>query len=394
MTIGENMDVQTFEFATAGRIVFGFGTVRQIGPITSGLGSRALVVTGRNRARVQPILDQLQAAGVSASVFQVPREPTFDDVTGAVAVARQTCADVILGFGGGSAIDTAKAVAALVTNPGELLDYVEVIGRGRQLSVPPLPCVAIPTTAGTGAEVTKNSVLLSPTHKVKVSLRHNMLLPRVAIVDPDLTLELPPEVTARTGCDALTQLIEAFVSVRANPMVDALCRTGLQCVARSLRRAVRDGTDRAARYDMAFASMLSGIALANAGLGAVHGLAGPVGGFTRIPHGAVCAALLPHVMRINIARLEAGQQTPARLEKYREIACILTGRPDAAPAEGVAWVSTLVSEFGLARIQSPGLSTETIRDLASQALLSSSTKSNPVGLSLDHLVEVLNSAVT
>lgn len=391
--VGENMILQTFEFATAGRILFGFGTASQIGSVTGQLGSRALVVTGRSRARVQPILDQLQAVGVAATVFQVAGEPTFDDVTGAVAVAREARADVILGFGGGSAIDTAKAVAALVTNSGELLDYVEVIGRGRQLSAPPLPCVAVPTTAGTGAEVTKNSVLLSPTHRVKVSLRHSMLLPRVAIVDPELTMGLPPEVTARTGCDALTQLIEAFVSVRANPMVDALCRAGLQCVARALRRAVRDGTDRAARYDMALASMLSGIALANAGLGAVHGLAGPVGGFTGIPHGAVCAALLPHVMRMNIARLETGQYAPARLDKYREIACILTGCPDASPADGVAWVAALVSEFGLARIQTPRLTPEAIRELASQAMLSSSTRSNPVGLSLDQLVEVLSAAV-
>src|SRR5208282_5705063 len=228
-------------------------------------------------------------------------------------------------FGGGSAIDAAKAIAAMLTNKGELLDYVEIIGRGKPLTQPSAPFIAVPTTAGTGSEVTRNAVLASPEHRVKVSLRSPLMLPRVAVVDPELTYALPPAITASTGLDALTQLIEPFVCARANPMVDALCIEGIRRAARSLREVVHQNPGKSAREDMALASLFGGIALANAGLGAVHGFAGPMGGMFAAPHGALCAALLPGVMAANVAALRRRQPGGEGLRRYDEIARLLTG---------------------------------------------------------------------
>ncbi|MDH3346115.1 MAG: iron-containing alcohol dehydrogenase, partial [Kiritimatiellaceae bacterium] len=272
-----------FEFATAGKIVFGCGTLAQAVPAALRFGRSALVVTGRNPDRAAPLLDGLKREGVEVKLFSTSGEPT-------VEMARQATefnADVVIGFGGGSVIDLAKAVAALMTNPGDPLDYLEVIGKGLPLAELPVPCIAIPTTAGTGAEVTKNSVLASPEHRVKVSMRHPSMIPDLAIVDPECTCSMPPAVTASTGLDALTQLLEAFISKKANPMTDGLCREGLPRAVRSLRRAFENGDDLVAREEMAAASLFGGLALANAGLGAVHGFAGPLGGMFNAPHGMV-----------------------------------------------------------------------------------------------------------
>src|SRR5580692_12639108 len=266
-----------FEFATAGRIFFGPGTLGELGTIARELGKFALVVCGSSSARTQPLLSAMEAANLKNWSFPTHGEPTIEHIKNGVNLARESGCNVVVGFGGGSVIDSAKAIAGLVTNPGVILDYLEVIGKGKQLSVPALPCIAIPTTAGTGAEVTRNSVLASPEHQVKVSLRSPFLLPRLAIVDPKLTSDLPPSVTASTGLDALTQLIEPYVSIRANPVTDGFCIEGMRRVARSLRRAYHEGQDLQAREDMALASLFGGLSLANAGLGAVHGFAAPIG---------------------------------------------------------------------------------------------------------------------
>ena len=220
-----------------------------------------------------------------------------------VELARREQCDLVIAFGGGSAIDAGKAIAALLANGGELTDYLEVIGKGQPLRHPSVPFIAVPTTAGTGSEVTRNAVLASAEHQVKVSMRSPLMLPRLAVVDPELTLELPPAVTASTGLDALTQLIEPYVSIRANPLTDGFCLEGLRRVSRSLRRAYHAGRDITAREDMSLASLLGGLALANAGLGVVHGFAAPVGGMFHAPHGAICAALLPHGMAHQHPRL-------------------------------------------------------------------------------------------
>ena len=318
-----------FEFATATRIVFGAGALGEVGPEARAMGRQALVVTGRATERAASLLELLAAQEIGAVSFTVISEPTTDVVRLGTERARESGCDLVIGFGGGSILDTGKAIAALLTNDGDPLDYLEVIGRGQPLSEPPLPYIAIPTTAGTGAEVTRNAVLASPEHRVKVSLRSPLMLPRLALVDPELTYSLPPEVTASTGLDALTQVMEPYVSKRASPMTDALCREGMRRAARSLRRAYQQGDDSAAREDMALTSLFGGLALANAQLGAVHGFAGPIGGMFDGAHGAICARLLPHVMEINVRALQQRLAGSPALRRYDEIARILTGNDSA-----------------------------------------------------------------
>ena len=382
-----------FEFATATRIIYGPGTVRQVGALAREMGRRALLVTGLNAERSRPLLESLVEQGIECGSFAVPGEPTTDLVRRGVAFARMAGADLVLGFGGGSALDTAKAVAVLLTNGGDPLDYLEVVGRGQKLERPSAPCIAIPTTAGTGAEVTRNAVLLSPEHRVKASLRSNSIYPRLALVDPELTYSLPPAVTASTGLDALTQLIEPFVSSRANPMTDAFCREGMPRAARSLRRVYEDGNDREARQDMALASLFGGLALANAGLGAAHGFAGPVGGRFPAPHGAVCARLLPHVMAANVRALrERAPESPA-LARYDEAARILTGDAQAEAADGVAWVADLCQALGVPGLGAHGVTMADVPGLVEMTAVASSTKANPIVLTGQELSGILVAAL-
>lgn len=381
------------EFATAARIIFGPGALDEFSSITESLGKRALIVRGSNPGRIKPLLAIIEAANIEHSCFEIRGEPTVELITGGVNEARQSECNVVIGIGGGSVIDSAKAIAGLVTNPGATLDYLEVIGKGKQLSAPALPCVAIPTTAGTGAEVTRNSVLASPEHRVKVSLRSPFLLPRCAIVDPKLTRDLPPSVTASTGLDALTQLIEPYVSIRANPVTDGFCIEGMHRVARSLRRAFEQGEDLDAREDMALASLLGGLSLANAGLGAVHGFAAPIGGMFPAPHGAVCAALLSHVMKINFRALRERLNNSEALRRYDSVAAILTGSEKATPADGIRWVSDLCKALQVPGLRAYGVTEADTAALVDKAAKASSMKANPIPLTNEELTEVLQRAL-
>jgi len=381
-----------FEFATVGRIIFGAGVLDQAGAIAASLGRRALVITGADPGRAAPLLERLDAAGIVCAAFTVAAEPTVERVQEGAARARESACDMVIAFGGGSAIDAGKAIAALLTNGGDPLDYLEVIGHGQPLTQPPAPVIAIPTTAGTGAEVTRNAVLAVPAQRVKVSLRSVLMLPRVALVDPVLTYTLPPGVTATTGLDALTQLIEPFVTRKTNALTDALCRDAIPRAARALPRAVADGRDAAAREDMAYASLCGGLALANAGLGAVHGFAGPLGGMFDAPHGAICAALLPHVMAANSAILAERQPDSPVLARYAEIARLLTGRADATPADGAAWVADLVAALGIPPLSRYGLSEADFPALLDASARASSMKGNPVELSRDEMADILRRA--
>lgn len=382
-----------FEFATAGRIIFGPGSVREAAGISASWGKKALVVAGRSRERVEALLRQLDAKGTAASLFQVQGEPTVETVRSCALHARESGCDFVIGFGGGSAIDTAKAAAAIVANEGDLLDYLEVIGKGRALANPSLPFLAIPTTAGTGAEVTRNAVLASVEHRVKVSLRSHFMLPRLAVVDPELTYPLPPFLTATTGLDALTQLIEPFVSNSSSPITDALCREGILRVARSLRRACSHGNDARAREDMSLASLFGGLALANAKLGAVHGLAGPLGGVLPAPHGALCASLLPIVMEVNIRALQERAPGSPALERYSEVARLLTGKENARRSEGVSLLSALCSELAIPALSAYGLGQNMIPAVVEQAMKASSMKGNPIELTGSELTSALERAM-
>jgi alcohol dehydrogenase class IV len=382
-----------FEFATATRIVFGAGAVNDAGAIAREFGRRALVVTGRDARRAERLLANLKSAGASATTFSVTGEPELAIVEQGVKLAKAERCELVIGFGGGSALDAAKAIAAMLTNDGELLDYVEIIGRGQALAKPSAPFIAIPTTAGTGAEVTRNAVLASPEHKLKVSLRSPLLLAKVALVDPELTCDLPPALTASTGLDALTQLIEPFVCNRANPMTDGLCVEGLRRAARSLRIAFSKGQDKDAREDMAVASLFGGLALANAGLGAVHGFAGPIGGSFSAPHGAICAALLPHVMAMNLRALRRRDPHGAALYRYEEAAGWLTGDSKAKADDGVKWVRALVTDLKIPRLGSFGIQQTHIADLVTKAAKASSMKANPIVLMPEELTEILEQAL-
>lgn len=382
-----------FEFATAQRILFGPGTLDEAGPAAAAFGRRALVATGADPARARPLLDRLAARGIEATTFSISGEPTTDLVAEGALIAAGSAAELVVAIGGGSVLDAAKAIAALATNRGEPLDYLEVVGAGRSLAVPALPVIAIPTTAGTGSEVTRNAVLLSPQHSVKASLRSPTMLPRVAIVDPLLTVSVPRAVTASTGLDALTQLIEPLTSARANPMTDALCLEGIGRVARSLRRACADGSDVAAREDMALASLFGGLALANAGLGVAHGFAGPIGGAFGAPHGAVCAALLPNVMTANRAALAARQPYSPILRRYDEIARRLTGSDAALAADGVGWITELIRDLNVPPLRAFGVTPHHVQDLVDKTAVASSTKANPIALTRDELTAILTAAL-
>jgi alcohol dehydrogenase class IV len=380
-----------FEFATAARIIFGPGTLREAGKLARELGARALIVTGRDQSRAAGLVDLLAAQGVECSLFSVAGEPEVATVERGVALAKEKNCELIISMGGGSALDAGKAIAAMAANPGVLLDYLEVIGRGKALPKAGLPFIAIPTTAGTGSEVTRNAVLSSPEHRVKVSLRSPLMLARVALVDPELTHGLPAAVSASTGLDALTQVIEPYVCSRANPMVDSLCVEGIRRAARSLRTVVHDGPSPSAREDMALASLFGGLALANAGLGAVHGFAGPIGGMFDAPHGAICAALLPSVMAANVAALRRRQPGSDTLRRYDDIGRLLTGQ--AGADGGVEWVRLLVADLQIPRLRTYGIGREHTAELVEKARHSSSMKANPIVLTPEELGEALEKAI-
>ena len=367
-----------FDFATAGRIMAGPGRAADLPGVLAGLGSRALVCTGANPERHAGLLADL---GVPVAVVTVAAEPTVELAQAAVAAAREHGADVIAAIGGGSVIDTGKAVAMLLANGGDPLDYLEVVGSGQAITRPSVPCVAVPTTAGTGAEVTANAVLAVPSHRVKASLRSPLMLPRVALVDPLLTVSCPPPVTAASGLDALTQCLEPFVSVQATPLTDGLAREGLRCAGAGLRAAYADGADLAARADMAMCSLLGGIALANAKLGAVHGLAGVIGGTADVPHGMACAALLAPVIEANVRALRSGPPGHPALGRYAEAAALLTGQPAASIEDGLAWIRETVTLLAVPGLAPSGIRPEQAGDVAAKAAASSSMQGNPVALS-------------
>lgn len=382
-----------FEFVTAPRIVFGAGKIQQVGTLTAGLGTRALVVVGGSVERAAALIERLDAAGIVTRIFTVDYEPTVDVARQGVQAARDHAADVIVGFGGGAAIDTGKAISALLTNDGDPLDYLEVVGAGKPLGRAAAPYVAIPTTAGTGAEVTMNAVLSATDQRVKVSLRHPSMLPRIALVDPTLTYSLPPAITASTGMDALTQVIEPFVSNKSNPLTDAICREGIKRAGRSLRRAYHQPDDTVAREDMALASLFGGLALANAKLGAVHGFASPIGGMFPAPHGAVCAVLLPHVMEANIRAIESREGASTTLRRYDEIAQLLTGDQTARAEDGARWVRTLTAELGIPSLGTYGISANDLPVIAEKAAAASSMQGNPIALTHNELITILAAAL-
>ncbi len=382
-----------FEFATAGRIVFGAGAADQLTERIRGYGQRPFLVSGSSTERYRFWVDELKRCELETSWFTVSGEPDTGTIASALEQAREHGADVVVAVGGGSVIDTGKVVSALLTNPGELTRYLEVVGEGKPITEEPVPYIAVPTTAGTGSEATKNAVIGVPEERVKVSVRSPLMLPKCAIVDPSLTLSAPSGVTAASGLDALTQLLEAFTSRKATPVTDGVCREGLKRAGRSLRTVWQNPGNEQAREDMALASLFSGIALGNAGLGAVHGFAGPLGGLIGAAHGAICAALLGPVTRANLRALESRENGAQTAGRYQEAAELVTGHSNAATGDLLEWILETVSLFGIPQLSALGLHEETIPQAVEKAKKASSMKGNPVTFSDEELTHILKVAL-
>lgn len=375
-----------FTFSTASRVIFGAGVVAQLPELVAGYGSKVLLVVDAHIGLDSPFITQIPG---ETAVFHPLGEPTIDSVVAATKIARDLGATVVVGIGGGSAIDTAKAVGVLLPNGGAPLDYLEVVGTGRPLDPTSLPVIAVPTTAGTGAEVTANTPLYSAEHRVKASLRSPAMVPDVAVIDPELAVSCPQSVTASSGLDALTQCLEPFTSIKANDLTNVLAAEGLRRAGRSLRTAYADGTNIQARTDMSLCSLLGGMALANAKLGSVHGLAAPLGGLLGAPHGMVCAAILVSCTRINIrALLERAPDSPA-LAAYQEAMQLLTGTPGATFEEGLAWLAETVRLLNVSSLSQMGMDASQIETVAEQGLAASSMAGNPLTLTLDEVKEIL-----
>ena len=382
----------SFEFATATRIIFGRGVTSQLPALASSLGQKVLVVTGRNPSRFSGILTALDQAGLNPVTYPVLTEPTVDDVRRGASIALQKGANVIIGLGGGSAVDAGKAIAAMARQPHDLLHYLEIVGKGQALDEESLPYIAVPTTAGTGAEVTRNAVLVSPEHGVKASLRHPSMFPLIALVDPELARDCPPAVTAASGMDALIQCLEAFVSCRAQPMTDILCIEGIRRAVRSLEKAVINGQDLDAREDMALAAMYSGMALANAGLGVIHGIAAPVGGSYKARHGAICAALFAPAWKVNWAAIQKANQVAAKAKFQAAAKLLLTD--DQATPEGVTdYLRKLTHRLKIPSLSSHGIQDSELEDIATKAAKASSMKGNPVPLTHEDILQILRGAM-
>lgn len=382
------MTRRAFSFATTGRISFGVGCATEIPGAVVAHGKHVLLVTGSHPERYD-VLDALVEAGLQITRLTLGREPTVDDAREAAKLAR-SC-DVVLGLGGGSVLDLAKAAGALVV-ADDVMDHLEVIGRGRPLPRPGLPVVAVPTTAGTGSEVTANAVLAAPDEGVKVSLRGATMLPHIAIVDPALTLGCPAKVTASAGLDAFTQCLEPYVSPMASPLTDGFARTGLSAAGRALRAAYSDGTDIEARTDMALCSLLGGLALANAKLGAVHGLAGVIGGVTGGPHGAICAALLPSSITVTTAALRSRDPRSTALTRYAHAADIVTGERRSRTDDLVSWIRETCQTLSVPGLSAYGFDDADVDQVVAAAARSSSMKGHPIELTLDELRLIVQSS--
>ena len=377
-----------FDLAVPRRVLFGPGRSDELAGLLPTLGQKVLLCTGKDPSRHRHLLGGV----VPVAVVTVRSEPTVEDVRVATGVARAAGADLVVAAGGGSVLDLGKAVAVLLGNGTDPLDHLEVIGRGVPVTRPAVPYVAVPTTAGTGAEATANAVLSSPEHGIKASIRSPHMLASVALVDPLLTLSCPPPVTASSGLDALTQCLEPYVSPRANPASDAVAAEGLRRGARALQRAYQHGDDPDAREEMALCSLFGGIALANAQLGAVHGIAGVVGAMIDAPHGAVCAALLAPVLEANLRALRERDPASAGLRRYTQVARLLTGRDDATVEDALTWLRDTVAALDVAPLTAVGLRPAQYAEVTEKAARSRSMQGNPVRLTEEELLTVLHAA--
>jgi len=377
------------DFATAQRVRVGCGVAAGIADEVGGWGRRALLVCGGDVARVRGVQASLEGRGCTVSSLSVVGEPSLRWLRAQLSRWRGAGVEWVVGVGGGSVIDAGKALAALLPQAGDPLDYLEVVGGGQALVSPSLPYAAVPTTAGTGAEVTRNAVLTVDEAQVKASLRSPWMLPRLALIDPLLSASMPPGLTAATGLDAVAQVLEPFVGRSPSPLVDGLCRQGLAMAGGALPRAWVDGADLAAREAMAWVALMGGMALANGKLGAVHGFAAPLGAMLGAGHGALCAALLPGVVQVNVGALQARGDGAAVLGRYAEAARLLSGGAVQEAEAFGPWLAAWTRSMGVQPLAALGLRREQWPEVVAKACQANSMRGNPVALRPEEMQEIL-----
>ncbi|NGZ15211.1 iron-containing alcohol dehydrogenase [Vibrio aestuarianus] len=377
-----------FQFMTATRIIFGEGALPNSLSILNQYGYSVLLVSGKERERSRIITQYLNAQNMRYQHVAITGEPNITMVEETAILGRRFKPDMVVAIGGGSVIDMGKALAAIIPNQGNVYDYVEVVGRSVPLKTKPIPFIAIPTTASTGAEVTRNAVLKSGQDKVKVSLRSPDMLADVAIVDPALTYGTDMYTSGRGAMDAFTHLMEAYVCGEPNPLTDMVCEEGLRRLSRSILPACRKD-DKKARADLSFAAMLGGMAITNAKLGAAHGLASALGGKLEAPHSVITARLAPHVMYENIRSARKAKRKDL-LSRYEKIAQIVTGRNNVHVEDGILWVKMMLDKLQLPNLSQFGVCSTSFEKVADDALQSVAIKGNPLPLTQERLVYILN----
>lgn len=385
------MELDAFSFTTAGSIHFGWGSRKTLVRHVLSYGRHALLLHSKSVGGINEIVTEIEDNSIILDKETLTGEPTNKEIGELAEKYRQAKFDVIIAIGGGSVLDSGKALSALLTNPGELMDYLEVVGKGQPLQNKPCPLIALPTTSGTGTEVTKNAVIKVVDKKVKVSMRNPAMIPAVAIIDPELTVSVPAAVTASTGMDAFIQVLEPYCSKSANRMVDLFCREGIPLAARNLPVAYHHPQNEEARTMMAWVSLLGGLSLANAGLGAVHGFAGPIGGMFGISHGVICACLLPRVFRKNLIKLQ-DQDDHALLERFSQIAAWVMNEDHPDVNQAIEWFIGLNEELGIPKLKQLGIEEKDHDTIISKAFVSSSMKGNPVSLDANDLREILKNS--
>lgn len=390
--------ISPFSITVLPRIVFGAGSFKQVPELLQGYGKRVLVVTGGRSLRAtlhwQGLLDAMKGRGLSWEDMVVQGEPSPQLVDQAVRMYRHAGIEMVLGIGGGSVLDAAKAIAGLLPHGNSVMEHLEGVGPELPYKGPALPFIAVPTTAGTGSEATKNAVLsMHGPDGFKKSFRHDLLMARYAVVDPDLLASCPPDLIAANGMDALTQLLESYVSTKANPLTDALALDGLAYVRDGLLDWY-EGNENAAdgRAGMAYAAMLSGITLAQVGLGVVHGLAAPLGAFFPIPHGVACGATVAVATDINIRALEQRQPDSPALAKLARVGRLLRGKTHMDDVGARVFLVHTLKEW-TARLAIPGLAAYGVQERDFPALIAgcrgNSMKTNPLILNDEEVGEIL-----
>jgi alcohol dehydrogenase class IV len=378
-----------FSFFSPQIIHFGRGQSEKTSQLAASFGQNVLLIHGASAGRADWLIAANQALGLTTVALSCYTEPSLPDIEAALVQLQGFSPDVVIGLGGGSVLDFAKALAALLPSTGPALSFLEILGDGRGLDADPIPMIALPTTAGTGAEVTKNAVISVPAHGLKVSLRDPRMIPKIAIVDAGLMQCAPKRVALSAGLDAITQVIEPYLCSKSNPVTDALCTAAIAAGFSVLRNLVEDDAPKA--WDtMAWVSTCGGLALANAGLGAVHGFAGVIGGKKNAPHGEICGALLPAVLACHAQKARQNAEISRRLNWiFRQIDQNFAAQ---SPLKGLNELRSWSRAQGLRGLNAMGLQPQDHAEIATAAAEASSMRTTPFALTQDDRLQILSTA--